>query len=325
MVKILVFDTETTGLPEKTHSTFNTQKAHERSLLSMSEFKRKGNLWSTVIDKYPHIIQMAYILYDTEKPDKSKIYNKRINIPETIEISVESQKIHGISHAKLNSMDAVSKAYIKDTLVEFMEDFKEADVIVGHNVDFDRRMVIAEILRSPDKNIEHVMELMKDENFECTQEITTPICNLKSQYEYIDPKTKIPKYIYKIKPTKLIEAYRHYFGYTPDGQYMHNAIYDVVVCLRVYCMSFPAGEAFDVCNHNEEIRDYILKVSPHNKDTCEETKKFMELHHSLKNSSSKHSLTNDHSSSSHHSSKKDHSSSHSLNHSSTKDHSSSKK
>ena len=308
MVKILVFDTETTGLPEKTHSTFNTQKAHERSLLSMSEFKRKGNLWSTVIDKYPHIIQMAYILYDTEKPDKSKIYNKRINIPETIEISAESQKIHGISHAKLNS--------------------KEADVIVGHNVDFDRRMVIAEILRSPDKNIEHVMELMKDENFECTQEITTPICNLKSQYEYIDPKTKIPKYIYKIKPTKLIEAYRHYFGYTPDGQYMHDAIYDVVVCLRVYCMSFPAGEAFDVCNHNEEIRDYILKVSPHNKDTCEETKKFMELHHSLKNSSSKHSLTKDHSSSSHslnHSSTKDHSSSHSLNHSSTKDHSSSKK
>jgi hypothetical protein len=105
---------------------------------------------------------------------------------------------------------------------------------------------------------------------------------------------------------------------------MHNAIYDVVVCLRVYCMSFPAGEAFDVCNHNEEIRDYILKVSPHNKDTCEETKKFMELHHSLKNSSSSHSSTNDHSSSSH-SSTKDHSSSHSLNHSSTKDHSSSKK
>ena len=58
---VTIFDTETTGLPEKTHSTFNTQKAHERSLLSMSEFKRKGNLWSTVIDKYPHIIQMAYI------------------------------------------------------------------------------------------------------------------------------------------------------------------------------------------------------------------------------------------------------------------------
>ena len=278
MVKIMVFDTETTGLPEKKHSSFNTQKAHDRSLLSISEFKRKGNLWSTVIDKYPSIIQMAYILYDTEKPGNSKIYNKHINIPETIEISAESQQIHGISHDKLKSMDPVSKAYIKDMLAEFMEDFKEADVIVGHNVDFDRRMVIAEILRSADKNIEHVMELMKDENFECTQEITTPICNLKSQYEYIDPKTKIPKYIYKIKPAKLIEAYRHYFGYTPDGEHMHDAIYDVVVCLRVYCMSFPAGEAFDVCNTNDKIRDYILKLSPHNKDTCEQTKHFMELH-----------------------------------------------
>ena len=302
MVKIMVFDTETTGLPDKKYSSFNTQKEHERSLLSMSEFKKKGNLWSTVIDNYPSIIQMAYILYDTENPGNSKIYNKHINIPETIKISAESQKIHGISHDKLKSMDPVSKAYIQDTLAEFMEDFKEADVIVGHNVDFDRRMVIAEILRSADKNIEHVMELMKDENFECTQEITTPISNLKSQFEYIDPKTKIPKYIYKIKPAKLIEAYRHYFGYTPDGEHMHDAIYDVVVCLRVYCMSFPAGEAFDVCNTNDKIRDYILKLSPHNKDTCEQTKHFMEIHQQgLHHSSSEKS----HHSSNHSSSKKD--------------------
>ena len=58
----MVFDTETTGLPEKTHASFNKQKEHERSLLSISEFKKKGNLWSSVIDKYPSIIQMAYIL-----------------------------------------------------------------------------------------------------------------------------------------------------------------------------------------------------------------------------------------------------------------------
>ncbi len=307
----MVFDTETTGLPEKTHASFNKQKEHERSLLSIQEFKKKGNLWSTVIDKYPSIIQMAYILYDTDNPDKTKIYNKHINIPETIEISAESQKIHGISHDKLKSMDHVSKAYIQDTLAEFMENFKEADVIVGHNVDFDRRMVIAEFLRSADKNIEHVMEIMKDENFECTQEITTPICNLKSQYEYIDPKTKIPKYIYKIKPAKLIEAYRHYFGYTPDGEHMHDALYDVVVCLRVYCMSFPAGEAFDVCNTNKKIKDYILELSPHNQDTCEQTKHYMELyqqglsHHSSSHHSSSHHSPSHHSSSHHSKSKKD--------------------
>jgi hypothetical protein len=125
----------------------------------------------------------------------------------------------------------------------------------------------------------HIKEIMKDENFECTQEITTPICNLKVKFQYIDPETKIPKYIYKIKSTKLIEAYEHYFGYKPAGEHMHDAIIDVVVCLRVYGMSFPGGQAFDVCNTNSKIKDMILKVSPHNQNTCEETQHYLDKTH----------------------------------------------
>ena len=283
MTKILVFDTETTGLPERRHASFVKQKEHERSLL------KDISLWSNSIEKYPSIIQLAYILYDTDNPSDSKIYNKYIDIPETIQISEESHKIHHISKEKIKSMDMFSKAYIKDSLKEFMRDFAEADVVVGHNVDFDRRMIIAEFLRlfadsdtdsdaDADANITHIMELMKDENFECTQEITTPICNLKSKFEYIDPKTKIPKYIYKIKSAKLIEAYRHYFGYTPDGEHMHDAIIDVVVCLRVYGMSFPGEQAFDVCDTNSKIRELILKVSPLNPQTCEHTKNYLAQH-----------------------------------------------
>ena len=287
MTKILVFDTETTGLPERKHASFVKQKEHERSLL------KDISLWSNSIEKYPSIIQLAYILYDTDNPSDSKIYNKYIDIPETIQISEESHKIHHISKEKIKSMDTFSKAYIKDSLKEFMRDFAEADVVVGHNVDFDRRMIIAEFLRlfavsdadtdansdaDSDANITHIMELMKDENFECTQEITTPICNLKSKFEYIDPKTKIPKYIYKIKSAKLIEAYRHYFGYTPDGEHMHDAIIDVVVCLRVYGMSFPGEQAFDVCDTNSKIRELILKVSPLNPQTCEHTKHYLAQH-----------------------------------------------
>ena len=122
-------------------------------------------------------------------------------------------------------------------------------------------------------------EIMKDENFECTQEITTPICNLKVKFQYVDPETKIPKYIYKIKSTKLIEAYEHYFGYKPAGEHMHDAIIDVVVCLRVYGMSFPGGQAFDVCNTNSKIKEMILKVSPHNQTTCEETQYYLDKTH----------------------------------------------
>jgi DNA polymerase III epsilon subunit-like protein len=277
MTKILVFDTETTSLPEKKHNSFDKQKEHERKMLSISELKKEGNLWSTELEKYPSIIQLAYILYDTDNPSNSKIFNKYIDIPESINISSESQKIHGISKEKIGLMDLFKKASIEDSLNEFMDDFIEADIVVGHNVDFDRRMIVAELLRlSKDKNMPHIKEIMKDENFECTQEITTPICNLKVKLQYVDPKTKIPKYIYKIKSTKLIEAYEHYFGYRPDGEHMHDAIIDVVVCLRVYGMSFPGGQAFDVCNTNLKIKDMILKVSPHNQKTCEETQHYLE-------------------------------------------------
>ena len=277
MTKILVFDTETTSLPVKKHNSFDKQREHERKMLSISELKKEGNLWSTELEKYPSIIQLAYILYDTDNPSNSKIFNKYIDIPESINISSESQKIHGISKEKITSMGSFSKAYIEDTLNEFMDDFIEADIVVGHNVDFDRRMIVAELLRlSKEKNMPHIKEIMKDENFECTQEITTPICNLKVKLQYVDPKTKIPKYIYKIKSTKLIEAYEHYFGYKPAGEHMHDAIIDVVVCLRVYGMSFPGEQAFDVCNTNSKIKDMILKVSPHNQNTCEETQHYLE-------------------------------------------------
>lgn len=280
MVKILVFDTETTGLPEREYTSFDKQREHERLLLSVKELKKKrNNLWVKEIEKWPSIIQLAYILYDTDYPDKSKIYNKYINIPASVKISEESKKIHHITEDKIGEMDSFSKAYIYDSLNEFMQDVVESDIVVGHNVDFDRRMIVAEFLRlSKEDNMPHITEIMKDENFECTQEITTPICNLKVKLQYIDPKTNIPKYFYKIKQTKLIEAYEYYFGYRPEGEHMHDAIIDVIVCLRVYGMSFPGDQAFDVCNTNEKIKEYILKISPNNQNTCELTKQ----HHRFK-------------------------------------------
>jgi|LauGreDrversion4_2_1035121.scaffolds.fasta_scaffold40252_2 DNA polymerase-3 subunit epsilon len=280
MTKILVVDTETTALPEKKYMSFDKQREHERKMLSISELKKDDNLWSLELEKYPSIIQLAYILYDTDNPSNSKIFNKVIDIPESINISPESQKIHGISKEKIGLMDLFKKASIEDSLNEFMDDFNEADIVVGHNVDFDRRMIVAELLRlSKEKNMPHIKEIMKDENFECTQEITTPICNLKVKFQYVDPETKIPKYIYKIKSAKLIEAYEHYFGYKPAGEHMHDALIDVAVCLRVYGMSFPGGQAFDVCNTNNKIKDMILKISPHNQNTCEQTRHYLEQQH----------------------------------------------
>ena len=43
------------------------------------------------------------------------------------------------------------------------------------------------------------------------------------------------------------------------GEALHDALVDVVVCLRVF-MKYKFNE--DICGKNKEITDYIIKISP---------------------------------------------------------------
>jgi len=262
MVKILVFDTETSGLPpEMPGKNWEEKDEKSKKLLSFSDFKKKKSMWSSYIDQWPSIIQLSYILYDTENPSQSKIFNKYIDIPEDIEISKESMSIHHITKESIAAVEKVNRAKIYDALDEFMEDVEKSDVIVGHNVGFDRKMIIAELTKiSKEHNLPQIQKMMDDSNFICTMEKTQPICNLKRSISYMDKKTGETKVFQKIKPPKLLESYKYYFGYEPSGESLHNAIIDVVVCLRVYCMSLNDG--FDICGTNSIITDYIMKISP---------------------------------------------------------------
>jgi hypothetical protein len=94
------------------------------------------------------------------------------------------------------------------------------------------------------------------------------MCKLKKRYEYRDKKTGKQKYFYKIKSPKLIEAYKHFFGYEPNPQAMHDAIIDAVICLRVFFISLPKNKRLDVCGTNPIITDYIMKISPPGYSCC---------------------------------------------------------
>ena len=77
-MKILVFDTETNDKPPlmKNGSWFT-----DKRLLSKPNLKKKnGGLWSEMLDKWPHIIQLAYILYDTENPGKAERVYPRLGV-----------------------------------------------------------------------------------------------------------------------------------------------------------------------------------------------------------------------------------------------------
>lgn len=261
MVKIIAFDTETSDRAPYIPGT--TTWINSKKLLSIKDLKKDKSMWSTLLVKWPSIIQLAYILYDTENPGKSKIFNKYIDIEDDVIISAESLAIHHISKDKIQKMGSKDRAKIQDALKEFLEDVKIADVVVGHNVAFDRKMIVSELLRltkeKPNKDFddENIINMMINKKFKCTQEITRPICKLQNKNKNKTDQFKNPK---------LIEAYEHFFGCAPKQELLHDALIDAIITLRVYCISLDKKpfdkKPFDINHTNKKITSYIKKMSP---------------------------------------------------------------
>ena len=194
MVKILVFDTETTGLPPNMYgSTWDERQKFDDSLLKPQDVVSS---WEKVLPEWPSIIQLSYILYDTENPDSAKIFNKYIDIPDNVVISEGSKAIHHITREKIASVPPENRATVQDALNEFLDDVKQVDVVVGHNVQFDRKMVVAELLRlSADDNLPQFKDMMDDANIECTMVKTTQIIQIRKQENLnFFIKLKVPNY-----------------------------------------------------------------------------------------------------------------------------------
>jgi DNA polymerase III epsilon subunit-like protein len=265
MVKICVFDTETTDVPPQLPGKdWNERNANDAKLLQYSDTKHSASMWNQMLPSWPSIVQLSYIIYDTENTENAKIFNKYIDIPDNVVISDSSFEVHHISREKIEQEPAEKKALISDAVLEFMDDIMKSDVkmVVAHNVQFDRKMIIAELLRlgsNPDTEKQQLEYLMNNKNFTCTMNVTAPICNIQMAVHYKDKKTGEDKVFYKVKSPKLIEAYQYYFGYEPSGEALHDALIDVIICLRVF-IKYKYSE--DVCGKNEVVTDYIKKISP---------------------------------------------------------------
>ena len=125
----LVFDTETTGLPQNFNAPISDS------------------------DNWPRMVQIAWQLHDE---DGTLLENQDYIIkPEGYDIPFNASRIHGIT-TKLANEEGRDLAEI---LVEFNEVLKRAKFGVGQNVEFDYKIIGAEFFR---KNIEnHLQELPK--------------------------------------------------------------------------------------------------------------------------------------------------------------------
>lgn len=212
-MKVLVFDTETTGLPKK-DTNGNTPLIYA------------SHMW-------PHIIQLSYVLYDTTKNTILVNHDHIIKIGNNVDLSEKSVEIHGITRAK-------SQQEGKD-ICEALELFHicahNADMIVAHNLSFDRQMILAECYRNRATlkkkyhlpvNAENLeifpfQKKTRDQLF-CTMKNTTDLCCI----EAVNKKDGSKYYKY---PT-LSELHQHLFEEVPQNT--HNSLVDVLVCLRCF-------------------------------------------------------------------------------------------
>ena len=111
-MKILVFDTETTGLPRHGAKLPNTHL-------------------------YPYIVQFSWIVFDDSTMQLTNINNHLIKLPDGMMIPQESTNIHGVT----NEMMQQSGEDIKLVLNTFYEAVSKSQVIVAHNIKFDDEIV----------------------------------------------------------------------------------------------------------------------------------------------------------------------------------------
>lgn len=189
-MKILFFDTETTGLP-----------------LDFDEP-------CTNVKNWPRLVQLSWILEDTETNEVTE--HDFIIKPDGFIIPCAATKIHHIT----NGWAERKGKPLKLVLLQFVLDLLEADLLVAHNIEFDLNIVTAELYRLKKDNRGVVGDFIK----QIIKELSAkPIyCTMKHGANYT--KIEVP-YQDDYKWPKLAELYRHFFG--NDFKGAHNSLYDI--------------------------------------------------------------------------------------------------
>lgn len=217
-MKILVFDTETTGLPERNTSIYDHAK-------------------------WPYILQLSYIFYDISN-NITVIRDNYISIKDNIEISEGSFEKHKISREIINN----NGINIRSALNDFNRFVNISDIVIGHNLSFDKRMIIVECIRN---NI--FSGLTK---FQGNKKIHKPeYCTMKNTIDFCDLHytTRAGK-IMKKNPT-LSELFLKLFPEEVLPDNLHNSIVDVAITIRCY---IKYNYNIDICTINNEIKSLLI-------------------------------------------------------------------
>ena len=219
-MRVMVFDTETTGLPERNCSIYQH-------------------------DKYPYILQLSYVIYDTDNNRICVIKDDYVKIDHSVEISPRSLEIHHITREKC----LAEGKPISQLMLEFNQYLKTVDVVVGHNISFDKKMIFVECIRN---NVQQQftwfrgnMKIQRPEY--CTMKNTTDFCGIEKpkrqkimkveedkneQNNNEETSKSLEKKHYKFP--KLTELHYKLFEQDVNPEILHNSKIDVLITLKCY-------------------------------------------------------------------------------------------
>ena len=235
-MRILVFDTETTGLP------------------------KTKLLTKEVLHLLPYIIQLSYVIYNTSTNSIETIQDHIINIPLDISISQESTNIHGIT----KEISLSKGKSLKEVLFQFIEYYESCDLLIGHNLSFDINMLKMEAMRLIQTSVyfeklyleEFLEKLIIESNNNISNNNNKHFCTMKESIAFCNVKAIDKKGKEYMKFPKLSELHEKMFGYIPNN--LHNSLHDVLICLRCfYQMEYKK----DLLIENKKICDLFTKLS----------------------------------------------------------------
>jgi DNA polymerase III epsilon subunit-like protein len=248
MTIILVLDTETTGF-----ANYPKEVLEYFTSLSKGSVVSKAKKDPIYLKYKSKILQLSYIVYDLDHPKKAKIYDKYI-LPEKSlvdKISLGASEVHGITEESLKSKQKNMFTTIEDAIDELKRDVESCDVFVGHNIGYDISRIEEEVRRTStvfsvtNSLYEEFIKAIKSKKYD-TMTQTKVACGIPGKKKG------------SIKNPSLAEAYEHFFNDKANEKALHNALVDIIVCLRVY-VKHVYGR--DICGENKVITRWIEDLS----------------------------------------------------------------
>lgn len=201
-MKIMLFDTETTGLPPKNRQCMDPTQ-------------------------WPHIVQLSYLIYDTDNDKIQDFKDVIISLGTHIPLPAESVAIHGITR----ELSLTKGIDIRIALFDFKMALTQCSKCVAHNYDFDSNVIQMEARRN------HL-----------SLYFPSPFCTMRASTDL----RKLPHPTFTgggYKWPKLLELHEHLFHRVPKN--VHNSKIDTIVTLRCYHMLVHNE---DLCRSSREFR-----------------------------------------------------------------------